>query len=472
MKRAAILVAGLASAGCHVGPEYERPRAVDPSAARVTADANAFPATPPWTEWWTVFGDARLEALVAEAREHNHDLRAAVAGVRAARALARQVDADTLPRLDANGSAARQQRSAESLVKNGSALGIGQPFNLFSATLDARYEIDLFGRVARGEDAAAADAEAAEQDRASATVALAAEVAVAWFDLCAATEEETILRETVASREQSLRLVRARQESGLATELELRQAEGALESVRAALPPSLQRQAVANHRLALLCGRPPVAPESARELRALTVPPQVPIGIPAALLERRPDLRAAEARLVAATARHAQAVAEFYPSVTLVGSFGYEAREVDRLGKGTTELWSIGPGIHLPIFSGGRLRAQELLRTAQGEEAEARYAQAVLVALTEVADAIAGIDSGRATAAAQNSVLAAEKRTREIALVQYEQGLTVYLTVLEAQRAELTAQLAALAARRSLLGAIVGLCKALGGGFETQPRTP
>ena len=454
---------------CRVGPEYERPHLPTPPKYEAVT-ASGYSDAEPWSEWWKVFGDARLDALVAEAMAGSHDLRAAVARVKAARALARQAGAERSPQLSAAGGATRQQRSAESLVQNGQALGIGRPFNLFSATLDARYEIDLFGRTARADAAAAADAEAAEQDRRALQIALAAEVASAWFDLCAASEEEAILGETLRTREASLRLVRVRQESGLATELDLRQAESALETVRAALPASGQRSAVASHRLTLLCGKPPASDDRAHDLATLAVPPQVPLGLPASLLERRPDLRATEARLVAATERHGQAVAEFFPSVTLVGSFGYEARDADRLGKGTTELWSIGPGIHLPIFSGGRIQAQELLRAAQAEEASANYARTVISALTEVADAIVALDAGRATLSAQQAVLAAEHRLRVIAEVQYEQGLAAYLVVLDSQRSELGAKVGLVAARRALLGSVVGLCKALGGGWEEAGR--
>lgn len=460
-------------AACAVGPEHQRPEVpMPPALASITGETPAGPGTrftdaEPWAEWWRTFDDPELVKLVGAAMRGNQDLRAAAARVRAARALARGADAALLPTLDARGGYTREKRSNAYFGGPGNT-EFTDPYSLWSTTLDTSWEIDLFGRLTQQEEAYAQEAEAQQEDLHGTRVALAADVAQAWFDLGTAAARQRILLETVTSRTRTLELIRARVDAGLAGELELHQAQGQLDTARSQLPEAQLEHELAGHRLALLLGRPPGEVYAGREPALVAVPPEIPIGIPAALLQRRPDLRAAERRLAAQNARLRAAIAEFYPSITILGRYGYESRELDRLVTSPTEVWSIAPAISLPIFRGGLLRAQEMEVTARKDEAAARYLHVALGAFREVADALAGIRRKGEARDRLAEVVAAERRALDIASVQYEQGLTPYLNVLEAERALLVSRLALLDAQRAALLEVVRLCKALGGGWQAE----
>lgn len=479
----AFALACLGLAGCMVGPDYERtshelPPALAPDLARV---ASASAAQPLFTNdevrerWWEVFDDERLDRLIELARGQNLGLRAAVARVHASRAVVEQAFGELLPTVSAKAGHTYQKQSLSSFRglggSNSSFLSddADAPFQLWSAQAEMSYELDLWGKVRRGQEAALAESLASDEDRKAAEISLVAEVVQAYFDLAQADASLRIAEEAIALRAQSLALVRARNRTGLADELELRRAEGELEAARADAPEARRLRLVAEHRLAVLLGRPPGVRFGVEPPLAFALPPEVPLGVPAALLERRPDVRAAELRARAANERIGQVKAEFFPSVRILGSFGYASIDIGTLTYGISQLWSLGPSITIPLFEGGRTyqRYEEAQHSEQAAVAD--YRQVVLVALREVADALAGIRAQieiRDRQAAANAALAQAVRLAE---ARYRRGLTDYLNVLDAQRSLLSARRALIQAQRALLSEIVQLHEALGGGWSELP---
>jgi NodT family efflux transporter outer membrane factor (OMF) lipoprotein len=465
--RGAWAALALALGACNVmGPDYRRPvlpltgdfasAVASPDAARATTTAS------PWADWWTVFGDPGLERLVAQARAGNQDLRAAVARVAAARATARQAGATLLPVVGADGAMTGQKLSGRSSTVSRTT----EASLVWSGAADVSYELDLFGRIRRGAEAACADAWAVEEDRRTLEISLIADVALAYFDLGAAEEEARIAREGADLLDKTRGIVQARLDARLVGELDLRRTEGDLAGARALVPEAERKRAVAAHALALLLGVPPGTAFSSQAPGRFDAPPEVPVGLPAGLVERRPDVRAAERRLMAANARIGEAIAAFYPSVTLAGRFGYASTSLQNLVHPAAELWSIGPSIHVPIFEGGRLAAQKFQREAETDAATADYVHAVLRALGEVADAIAGVAARRTARDLWTEAVAAGEKSVELSGTLYEGGLTSYVNVLDGQRALLSARLSLLQAQRDLLTELVRLGKALGGGWR------
>jgi NodT family efflux transporter outer membrane factor (OMF) lipoprotein len=478
-----------AACGCKLGPNYRRPevpapaklsaepvsQAAEEARVRITSD-------PPWEKWWEVFGDPEINRLVGEALAGNQDLRAALARVEVARGLARQVLAPLFPAVGASGDYAYQKISRNSIrFAGGSTSGVagvggaaftGEPFDFYSGTADMSYELDVWGRLRRGLEAARGEEAVVEEDRRSAEITVIAETVDGYFDLGRADAELQIARETVLLRERTLDLVQTRVNAGLAPDLELRRAEGALASARALVPEGERSRAVAEHRLAVLLGRPPGVSFSGKPPAAFAIPPEVPVGIPSDLLERRPDVRAAERRLAAASARIGEALADFFPRFTIAGRFGYASLDLGTVANGSSQLWSLGPSVRVPIFEGGVRRARLFETEARRDENLALYAQTVLQAFREVADAISGIAAHVRIRERQREAVAASEQAVVLANALYAQGLTNFLDVLDSQRALLVSRLALLYAERQLLSSLVQLQKALGGGWSDPPGAP
>jgi NodT family efflux transporter outer membrane factor (OMF) lipoprotein len=457
----------IAAGGCAVGPDYQRPAvavpAQIPEAAGVAARGVKLTTDAPWARWWEVFGDSELDRLVAAARAGNENIRSALARVRAARAVAGEAFAPLLPQVGTgvDYSTGRSSRNA-----NSSVASAGKRQSLIAWSADAGYELDLFGRIRRGLEAAESDAAASEEDRKTVEITVISDTALGYFELGAAEAELAIERESLAAFESTRALVQVLFNNGIAPELDLRRAEGAREDAAAAVAEGERRRQVAEHRLALLLGRLPEVRFSGKAPRVFAVPPEIPVGLPSSLLERRPDVRAAEERLHAATARAGEAEADFFPRVTILGNFGYASLSAGTFAQPSSQFWSISPSIRIPIFEGGATTARWKEMQARTDEAAANYRQFVLRAFSEVADALSGI-SGHV---AQRDRLAAEVTAQERAVVladsTYRQGLTTYLNVLDAQRALLGSRLALVRAQHSVLVDLVSLQKALGGGWS------
>jgi multidrug efflux system outer membrane protein len=412
-------------------------------------------------EWWKAFGDPRLDELETRALAANQTLRGAAARVAQARAAAGFARGSYWPQLAVNGSVTREQTSET--VANPLPNPLSTTYRL---PLEASWEIDLFGRVRKAVASARAEAEASGATFESVRLALTAEVAATYFSLDATDRELALLNDTVALRRRALDLVTARVKSGTAADLDAARAEtelGTSEAEQAAL--SNQRAALQNS-LAVLVGSSPIDFALATKLHD-AMAPEIPVGLPSDLLERRPDIAAAERSLAAANARIGVAKAAFFPAISLTGGAGYASGDVDRLFNTDSRIWSIGPRLYLPIFQGGRNRANLDRSRAAYDEAVASFRQQVLVAFREVQDALSAARWIAQESEAQSRALAAARRAAARAHTRYDAGYVSYLEIIDAERTVLLLERATAQLSARQLNARVALIKALGGGWHS-----
>lgn len=408
--------------------------------------------------WWQQFSDATLSDLIAQAFAANPSLRSASQAVLQARAQADVQRAGQLPSLDATGSAQRSRS------------GNQDPGNSFGAGLDARWELDLFGRLRAGVRASEADLAAATANWQGAYVSLAAEVALNYVDLRNQQQRLAIAQRNLASQEQTLQISQWRLQAGLATSLVTEQARAAVAQTAAQIPGLQASLAQSRHALAVLTGQAPAALDNL--LQASAPLPQLPESLvmrfPADTLRQRPDVQAAQQRVQAALARVDQAEAARYPRLSLSGSLGLRAASLGALSGGSAVAASILGGLSAPVFDGGAARAQVRAQSAALEQARANYVSTVLGALQEVEDSLAALQGDRerllrlqtAAQAASNADLLAQQR--------YASGLVDFQTVLETQRSLLSAQDSVASTSASLVANHVRLYKALGGGWSSE----
>lgn len=424
------------------------------------APVSSSPAIFAEPEWWKLFGDPALDDLIARALAANQDLHAAAARVEQSRALAGLARSDYWPQVAADGSVTRERTS--------STTDIVMPetkITTYRAPLVLAWELDLFGRVRRLNESARADAAANAATFDALRLALTADVAASTFSLRALERELALVEQSVALRRRALDLIDARRRNGSATDLDHARAETELAVTEAEAAALKNRRAALQNALAVLVGAPAPAFEHGAAGAAPTLPLRVPEGLPATLLERRPDLAAAEHALVAASARTGVAKAAFFPSISLTGSGGYASGEVDALFRGDSRVWSIGPSIYLPIFQGGRNRANLARSRAAYDEAIARYRQSVLIAFREVQDALTATRLLAEQSVAQERALIAARRATALAQTRYDAGYVSYLEVIDAQRTSLATERASAQLEAQRLNASVALIKALGGGW-------
>jgi multidrug efflux system outer membrane protein len=474
VRRTAVLVAALLAGCTTAGPDYREPQVAVPAAylepaATGEADLSA---------WWRGFGDARLSALIERALAQNLDVELAAARIREARALERAAGAGTMPQVAANASVTRQRISENAIPVppggggNGGSFGLpGSEFTTWRAGFDASWELDLFGRNRREREAAAARTGAAVWNRRDAEVSVAAEVASAYLRL-RTLQARIATAETELGRQRRLeRLVGARVRGGLVTGQDLEQQRSERATAEAAIPV-LQAQARAElHSLGVLTGTTPEA--IAAELSAsapLPSPPSVLAGIPSDLLRRRPDIRAAERELAAATADIGVAVADLYPRFSLTAAPALVSTALGSLLEWGSRSFTAGAALDWPLFDGGRRRAQVEVRNARQEQAMIRYRKAVLTALQDVEDALARIDGDRRQLAGLQQAHGTAARAEQIANTRYRGGLVTYSDVLLAQARRLTLENQIIETRGALARDTVALTKALGGGWSEETR--
>ena len=457
-------------AGCAVGPAYRRPAVTPPAAWKTLVGGPAWKeARPrdavPRGAWWEVFGDAELNLLEVQAVQTNQDLQAAALRVIQARAIARMAGSERFPTLEANPSYSHFQRSL-----SGFGSSSASPFtnDSFRVPLDLSYEIDLWGRVRRGFEAAWADAQAREAAYQTVLLTLTADVARQSFSLRALDAELAILQRTVELRRDALALVSSRQEAGVATALDVARARTELASAEAELAEATQRRAELENALAVLCGQ--AASEFTIAPRPLDLaPPAVPAGVPSETLERRPDVAEAERQMAAANARIGVAQAAFFPVVTLTGSAGYESAKLESLFDANRSfIWSLGPSLSVPLFAGGRNAANLQAAKAAHEEAAATYRQRILESFRDVEDALAGVQAGAEQADAQARAVVAAREAARLSDARYREGLVNYLEVVDAERSRLQAEREAIRILNQRLASTILLIKALGGGWEDE----
>jgi multidrug efflux system outer membrane protein len=449
-------------------PEYERPDAPVPTAWResepedrfvpAAAGANA-PAYPP-AAWWEVFGDPELERLIAEAERSNHDLEAAASRVVQAEARARAAAAGLYPSLGGSTSGGRGGQAGSGLDPS------------YRAGLEAGYEVDFWSRNRAAADSAGAAVEASRFDREIVALSLTADVATTYFQHRALSDRLESARRQLAIARDILALVEAQAAWGAASELRVAQQRSALASLKATLP-ALERQRVeAEHALAVLLGMPPGQIELALGSLGEVEVPRIDPGLPAELLARRPDIRRAEANLVAANADLHAARAALFPSIRLTGATGFASAALSSLLDVGGSVYDLVSGLTAPIFDAGRLEAERDLAGARQEELVHRYRATVIGAFRDVEDALAAARYLSETETAQGEALVQARTAYELAEMQYRAGAVDFLAVLDAQRTLFQTEDTLLQTRLARLDAAVALFKALGGGWgEPAPES-
>lgn len=456
----------LALAGCAASPGYQQPEMELP-AAWPAAAPDAWPGASAGERGWSLYRDPVLERLIDEAIAHNADLQAALARVEEARALAGIAEADRYPTLSAGFSRQRSKSSLEGTMPP--PAGLPRIQNSQRATLDAAWEIDLWGKYRRAGEAGQADFLAAEWARRGVRLRLAAEVAQQYFALAAADAQADTARRTLESRRETLDLFRKRLAAGVVSEYDLAQAEAEAAAARAQLAAFEQARERAQGALALLLGRSP------RQVMADVIergaPPAlsadvVPDGLPSELLLRRPDLREAEQRLVAAQARIGAARAQYFPALSLTAYLGSESTALKNLFSGPAGIFQFAAGLSQPIWNAGRIGFSVDAAQARRDEALARYRQAVAAAFKDVRDALAAQAAARETLAAETARAEALGRALQQARLRFDAGLSSRLEVLDVERNLLQAELARIEAERARKAALADLFKAVGGGWD------
>ena len=457
--------------GCAVGPDYQRAPVETPAAWKEAPPGGWKEATPrdelAKGNWWESFGDPVLNDLEKRAGASNQNLKAALARVEQARALARSARADFFPTLVLNPSAIRTRESGNRAVQPGTAPTQAYTSNTFNLPLDLSYELDVWGKVRRNVEAANADTQGSIAAYETVLLALKATVAQTYFNLRYLDADLAILKNNTEVLKKSLDLVLVRYRGGIANGLDVAQAETLLDSTRAQFIIEGKQRSELEHALAVLIGKP--ASEFTLGASTLSLaPPPIPPGLPSELLERRPDIAQAERTMAASNARIGVARSAFFPAIDLTGSVGQSSDKLATLLAGNSFTWYFGPSISLPVFEGGRLAA-ELTRTrAVYDEAVANYRQQVLVAFQEVEDGLSDLRILANQKAAQAKAVQASRRAREISAFRYKEGAALYLEVLDAQRTVLQNEQLEAQILGMQLVASVQLIKALGGGWQDR----
>jgi multidrug efflux system outer membrane protein len=377
--------------GCALGPDYERPPVAEPDSFRMQQGATLEEVSLADLGWWELFQDENLQSIIRKALVENKDLRIAVARVREARAQLAATGADQFPRIDGKTSIQRNQTSQAVVRQFGFPGGSGLQIpatNQFRATADLSFELDLWGKLRRATEAAQADLLARESARRTVVLTLVSDLARAYFELQALDFELESAKRTLKTRQEALELIRLRKLMGQRSTLDIRRAEQDVARAQAVIPDLERQIGQKEHQLSLLMGRNPTAIVRGASLRDHPLPPEVPAGLPSALLERRPDIVEAEQRLVAANAKIGVAKAAFFPQISLTGNFGAQSLQFSDLFVGASRVWSFGPGLTVPLFNAGRNRANLEMSRAQQEQALASYERTIQQAFREVEDAL------------------------------------------------------------------------------------
>lgn len=518
---------GLGLSGCTVGPNYKVPRT---DTGRAFAELPRSDSTQPSrttsrpaevTKWWTTFRDPELDSLIGRAVKSNPSLVQAEARIRQARFARLIAGAAELPQVNV-GAGYQRARGSSNIVIPPGAFGIptgprtgasrqaptrldqpsspatpaagatsgagtgGAPVSplgngglpgvvtdLYQVGFDASWEIDVFGGTRRSIEAANADYQAAIEDRRDVLITLSAEVARNYVELRGYQREIEIAQDNLRSQQQTLQYTRDRFNAGVSTQLDVSRAQAQVASTAASIPSLDAAVHESIHRISVLLGEHPGALlEELMSSRPIpSAPPEVPVGMPAELLRRRPDLRRAERQLAAATARVGIATAQLYPRFTLLGSFGFDATKFARIADWPSRYYSIGPGISWPIFDAGRIRANINLQNAAQAQALSAYEQTVLIALQDVEDSLVAYSREQMRRQALAEAVAANRVAVDLANQQYNQGVVDFLTVLESERSLYAADDALVQSDARISGNLVSLYKALGGGWQLDGQS-
>jgi outer membrane protein, multidrug efflux system len=455
------MLCGALLAGCAVGPNYKRPPVDSPAAFRFdNAATNTSFAD---LAWWQVYQDSILQSLIREALTNNYDLRIAVTRVEQSRAVAMQARAQFVPSVDYSGTVSQGRNDLFGSAYPNNAITTGSAV----ATLNAFWEVDLWGRVRRLNESARAQLLASEEARRGVRLSLLSEVATDYLQLLELDQEMEIARSTTNSFGESLKIFTQRLEGGTASDLEASRAEAALADAASAIPSIQEQISTTENELCILLGRIP-GPISRGDSLLTALPPEVPAGLPSALLERRPDVREMEQLLRSANAQVGESTAEFFPKIGLTALFGRISPQLTAFSLGSANAWGVGAEAAGPLFEGGRLVGQYRQAKAARDEARLRYRQTVLTALRDVSNAL--ITRERLAEIRQQQIreVAALERAVDVSTKRYLAGKASYYEVLEAQQQLFPAQLDLARTRRDESLAVVDLYKALGGGWQDE----
>jgi NodT family efflux transporter outer membrane factor (OMF) lipoprotein len=459
--------------GCMVGPKYHTPVAQTPSAYKEVGDWK--PAQPNDQNlggtWWTIFQDPQLDALELQVNVSNQNLKAAEAQYHQARALLRYYRADYYPTVTAGASASRTRVSAHAPPPGTQSDGI--TYNDFAVPFNLSYEVDVWGKVRRTVESYREQAQASAADLATVNLSMHADLAIDYFLARSLDAEEQLLNSTVTQYEQALELIQSRFAGGIASEVEVQQASTQLETTRAEAIDVGVARAQYEHAIAILMGKPP-AEFSLAPLPLTAPPPPIPVSVPSELLERRPDIAAAERRVASANAQIGVAKAAYYPSINLGASGGFESISITTLIQGPSGLWSVGLAATETIFDGGRRRAASDQAIAAYDQTVANYRETVLTGFQQVEDNVAALRILEHEAQIQEKAVAAAQRYLELATIRYKGGVTSYLEVTTAQTAALSDEVTAVNILGRRMVDAVTLVQALGGGWNRSslPERP
>jgi len=461
-------------AGCTVGPVYQPPRATLPTAWTAATQPAGQARAVDLPTWWLAFEDPALTALIAQARAANLDLRLAFARLQQARAQYGVTAADAYPTVTANGGITHQRRSMHGLT---AAPGSGAETNLYQAGFDASWELDFFGYVKHNVTAAGLDVQAAQASWDDALLTLTAEVARNYLELRSAQNRLAIAQHNIAAQADALALAQTRVQAGLSSDLDVAQAQALLSATRAQVPVFETQIQQTLHALDVLLGREPGA--VSKELAAAPAAAVhgggsriLPLGLPAELLARRPDVRRAERQLAAATARVGVATADLYPHFMLTGSIGLQSLQAGDFFEGPSRFYTLGPSVRWPILDFQRLRARVKVQDALTQQALATWEKTWRTALAEVENALVAYYQEQARGTELRAALVAQQRALNLSEDLYRQGLVTYLNVIDAQRQVYGSEDALAQSDNAVAQNLVALCKALGGGWQTDMIPP
>jgi multidrug efflux system outer membrane protein len=462
-------LAALLVSGCAVGPDYTS-REPDVAAEWVDSGALAAPESVPG-QWWRMLGDPELDELLRKAAASNLDIGIARTRIEQARAVRGIARSAFWPQAELDARYTNFEQSIESPGAGGTLIDAGlipRDVDFYTASLDASWELDLFGGRRREAEAAAARLQSAIAEAEAVRLSVLSETATAYFEMRGAEERLAIARRNLASQARTLELTRRKVESGLARRIDELRAEAQWNAARARLPSLAAAMRAANYRLAVLTAERPEAPAGTAP-DGPSLPPSpgaVPVGMRADVLRRRPDVQAAERALAAATAEVGVAKADFFPRLVLSASYGFEAEEAGDIGSGRARTTALVPFVRWPLFQGGRLRANLEGADARALAAALQYEKAILQALADAESAIAAYSEENSTLARLDAAADASAEAADIAQRLYEQGLTDFLTVLDAQRRRDEAADALAQSHTRVLLNLARLYKSLGGGWS------